>query len=51
MVAGDSALHMHIPNPYTMTEVRQKIVDMGLGNVVRTIGVDPLSDYPAPPAG
>lgn len=50
VVAGDSALHMHIPNPYTETEVRQKIVRMGLGNVIPTIGVDPLSDYPAPSA-
>ena len=47
VVAGASGLNMHIPNPYTATEIRSRIAADGLGNLVGAIGADPLSELTA----
>jgi hypothetical protein len=51
VTVGSTVENKVIPNPYTATEVRDLITAHGLGKLVTTIGVDPLSDRPDPANG
>ncbi|MEY9932688.1 hypothetical protein ABH926_007339 [Catenulispora sp. GP43] len=48
VTVGFSPENKNLPNPYTVTQVRDLIKAQGLGKLVNTIGANPLSDYPAP---
>lgn len=48
VVVDRASRRIGIPNPYTAAEIREAITARGLGNLVSAIGVNTLSQVPAP---